>query len=180
MGWRWTAAAGLVAAGLVGGGLFVLAGRGDDEAAGPPVPTSTTTSTTTSTSDTAAMGHEHRPGEDGMPPPGGGVGPASPLTCAPTFASATQATPSPSSPSPGGATAAAPPSAGCLEVGGACVVSFSMRWSDGHVEGATRSLDQPGTVTLEGDRGAVATFTVDATNTCTAPTITYRPTWPAG
>jgi hypothetical protein len=171
MGWRWIAAAGLVVAGLVGVGLFVLAGRGgDDGSAGPPVPTSTT----------ASMGHGHRPGEDGMPPPGGGVGPANPLTCAPTFASATRAAPSASSPSPGGATAVAPPSADCLEVGGACVVSFSMSWSDGHVEGATRSLDRPGEVTLEGDRGATATFTVDAADVCTAPTITYHPTWPAG
>jgi len=164
--WGRVAVVGVVAAVVIGGGV-VLAGRGDDDAGSSAAPTVTT-----------GMDHMHAPGEDGMTEPI-----VAALTCDPGFdAGGTTATvpADPDGPaSPDQATAEGPPSATCLETGTGCVVSFSMGWSDGYVEGASRSVDAPGTYTMAGGRGAEAAFTVDADLICTAPAITYHPTWSA-
>ncbi|HEY8544491.1 MAG TPA: hypothetical protein VIL36_05575 [Acidimicrobiales bacterium] len=119
----------------------------------------------------------HRPGEDGMTE---AIVPA--LACAPRFADGAAVATVPSgagAEAPGVATPAGPPTATCLETGTGCVVSFSLRWSDGYVEGASRAADAPGTYTLTGERGAEARFTVTGEATCTDPVVTYRTAWPA-
>ncbi len=159
--------AGVLGAVVVVVGGVVLAGRGGYDGASPSGPTTT-----------ALDGHMHAPGEDGMSEP---LIPA--LTCDPEFddTAVAEAVPPPGAPPGDGTVAEAegPPSATCLETGTGCVVSFSMRWSDGYVEGASRAADAPGTYTLTGERGAEATFTVDDTQTCTDPAITYREAWSA-
>lgn len=152
---------------VAGGVVLAVRGGGGDDGASPSSPTTT-----------AGADHMHAPGEDGMTE---SLVPT--LTCDPAFdeLAVVEAVPG------DGARAAAdvvaeaegPPSATCLETGTGCVVSFSMRWSDGYVEGASRSADAPGSYTLTGERGAEATFTVDDAQTCTDPTITYREAWSA-
>jgi hypothetical protein len=180
--WRWWAVVvGVVV--LVGGGVLALRGGGGDgdEAAttGSTAVVTTTTAAPVPTSAATTMPpHEHAPGEDGMPheEPSAGT-PGSAPACASDFGGSSSGPATTVAAPAGQAAAFGPPSSDCHETGTGCVVSFALRWSDGHVEGGTRTLDQPGEYTVEGDRGARATFAVTPSLACTPPAITYNTLW---
>jgi hypothetical protein len=187
------AVGGAIAAVLLGGGAVLAArggpggGGGGDGVAGARGAVASTLVVTTTTSTTTAgaaapattePGHEHGPGEDGMPhEEPSPVPPSSGLTCAPGYG-AGPAAPGPAAPAPAGqAVALGPPGVECHETVTGCVVAFSLRWSDGHVERASRAIDAAGGHRLEGDRGTVADFVVDGARTCPTPSVTYRAAW---
>jgi hypothetical protein len=49
-------------------------------------------------------------------------------------------------------------------------VSFTLAWTDGHVENPAAVLTAPGTTTLRGDRGTVSTFVVGSNRRCSSLT----------
>lgn len=81
---------------------------------------------------------------------------------------------------PGKFVAFGPPTRSCEDVADGCLVSVTLRWSDGYTEVGSLVVAEPGQYTATGDRGTSGTFTVSADRVCTSTGGHYSNVWPLG
>jgi len=192
----------LVAAAIAGvmllGGV-ALAARGGDPSPSPAADAETAssdrstssatepveTTTTTLAPTTAAAVTE--PAPTGAPPSSRPAGTAPPATpAAPRVATCFHPWPQPMGPlptvvaEPGKSVAFGPPAPSCVDESDGCMVSIVLRWSDGYTEVGSAVLAEPGSYTVNGDRGTTGTFTVSDGRVCTATGGNYSNVWPPG
>jgi hypothetical protein len=206
---RWPERPVVLAVGVIAGvvliGGLALAARGGDpapstEASAQSEPSERSTSTTAEPVDTtgttlAATTAPPAPPVTGpapttAPPPTGPPRSVPPATQTPPppsrAASCAHPWPPPSGPlptvfaPPGSFSAFGPPAASCVDVADGCLVSVTLRWSDGYTEVGSLVLAEPGQYTVNGDRGTSWTFTVDDAPVCISNGGNWSNVWPPG
>jgi hypothetical protein len=81
---------------------------------------------------------------------------------------------------PGQSVASGPPTTHCIDGADGCLVSVVLRWSDGYTEVASLVLAEPGSYTVNGDRGTSWSFAVSDDGVCTDTGGTYSDVWRPG